>query len=306
MGPIAECEIDSYSGTAMSPVLNAFTVDVEDYYHVSGFENHIRRETWDHHESRVVTNTHRILDLLARHGTLATFFVLGWVAERHPQLVRDIHSAGHELGSHSYWHRLVYSLARDEFRDDLRRSKQVIEDAAGVEVSCYRAPSFSITEKSLWALEVLVEEGITIDSSVFPVKHDRYGLPGATATIHEIDTPNGSIIEFPLSFVGSSRYPMPVGGGGYFRLYPYWLTKKLLTHVNEYSQRPFSFYIHPWEVDPDQPRLRVGSRSSRFRHYVNLQPTVAKLSKLLDDFRFSTLTASIHGSFVRALDRATI
>jgi len=291
----------------MSRVLNAFTVDVEDYFQVSGFEPHIHRDSWDTHESRVVASTHRVLDLLSRFDVRATFFVLGWVAERYPQLVCEIHQAGHELGSHSYWHRLVYSLSPMEFRDDLRRSMRVIEDAAGVAVTSYRAPSFSITEESIWALEILVEEGITVDSSVFPVQHhDRYGLPGARAEIHEISTPSGPLTEYPMAIVGSGRYALPVGGGGYFRLYPYWLTKKMLRRVNEYSNRPFSFYIHPWEVDFDQPRLRVGSRSTRFRHYVNLQPTVAKLSKLLDDFRFGTLTESIHGSSVRTLYRATI
>jgi len=278
----------------MTKVLNAFTVDVEDYYHVSGFEQHIMRDSWDSYESRVVTNTHRILDLLKQHGIHGTFFVLGWVADRFPELVRGIHTAGHELGSHSYWHRLVYSLTPDEFRDDLRRSKHAIEDAAGVPVTCYRAPSFSITEKSLWALQILAEEGFRVDSSVFPVRHDRYGLPGGRAEIHEIPTKSGVMIEYPLTFVGSSRYPLPVGGGGYFRLYPLWFTRKLLKRVNEYSGRPFSFYIHPWEVDPNQPRMRVGSRSSRFRHYVNLQPTVAKLSKLLADFQFGTISESIH------------
>ena len=158
-------------------LLNAFTVDVEDYYQVSAFERHVRREHWDRWESRVVANTHRILKLLDRHNVKGTFFVLGWVGHRYPQLVREIHAGGHEVGSHSYWHRLIYDCSPDEFRDDLRRSRDVLEDAIGARVTAHRAPSFSITARSLWALEVLVEEGFTVDSSIFPIHHDRYGIP---------------------------------------------------------------------------------------------------------------------------------
>lgn len=274
-------------------IINAFTVDVEDYFQVSGFERQIARRDWDSLESRVVPSTRRILDLLESKGVRGTFFVLGWVANKFPGLVREIQAAGHELASHSYWHRLIYSLTPEEFRQDLRDSKAAIEDATGVEVTAFRAPSFSITAKSLWALEVLVEEGFTVDSSVFPVSHDRYGIPGGKAGIHRITTPAGPIIEFPLTAVGPRRCSLPVGGGGYFRLYPLWLTRSLLHHVNQQACRPFAFYIHPWEVDPEQPRLKAGSFSSRLRHYVNLQPTVAKLSKLLDAFRFGTLQESI-------------
>ncbi len=275
------------------PHINAFTVDVEDYFQVSGFERNVIRETWDGYESRVVANTQRILELLAEHQTLATFFVLGWVANRFPSLIREIQRAGHELGSHSYWHRLVYLLTPEQFREDLRNSKAAIEDACGASVSTYRAPSFSITRKSLWALEILAEEGFTTDSSMFPVQHDRYGIPGGRPEIHEIQTKSGPLTEYPLTVFRAGRYTLPVGGGGYFRLYPYWLTRNLLKSVNSRAQRPFSFYIHPWEVDPNQPRLSGGSHASRFRHYVNLRPTVAKLSKLLTEFRFGTMCQSI-------------
>lgn len=274
-------------------IINAFTVDVEDYFQVTGFERQIPRAAWDSFESRVVPSTQKILDLLAYKGVRGTFFVLGWVAHRFPSLVRQIHAAGHELASHSYWHRLVYTLTPDEFRQDVRDSKAAIEDASGVAVTAFRAPSFSITAKSLWAFEVLVEEGITADSSVFPVHHDRYGIPGCQPEIHRISTSAGRILEFPMTSVGSGRFAIPVGGGGYFRLYPLWLTGKLLKRVNRVAHRPFAFYIHPWELDPDQPRLKFGSLSSRFRHYVNLQPTRAKLSALLSQFRFGTLTESI-------------
>ena len=274
-------------------VINAFTVDVEDYFQVSGFERQIARQDWDGFESRVVPSTRKILHLLEEKGVRGTFFILGWVAKKFPGLLREIRAGGHELASHSFWHRLIYSLTPEEFRQDLRDSKAAIEDAAGVAVTAYRAPSFSITRKSFWALEILVEEGFTIDSSVFPVNHDRYGIPGGKASIHRIATPSGPILEFPMTAVGPSRYAFPVGGGGYFRLYPLWLTRRLLQHVNRQARRPFAFYIHPWEVDPEQPRLRAGSFSSRLRHYVNLQPTIAKLSKLLDDFCFGTLRESV-------------
>lgn len=270
-------------------MLNVFSVDVEDYFQVTGFERHIQRCDWDRYESRVVPNTHRLLELLAAKNIAATFFVLGWVAERFPSLVQDIHHAGHEVGSHGYWHQLVYNLSPADFRADLRRSKQVIEDAIGAEVSCYRAPSFSITAKSTWSLEVLVQEGFRVDSSIFPVRHDRYGMQGCPEGIHIIETPSGPITEFPMTAVRYGRLSVPVGGGGYFRLYPFPLTHQLLRAVNSQHQRPFMFYIHPWEVDPKQPRLRAGSRLSRWRHYVNLHPTVAKLSKLMDSLKFGTL-----------------
>jgi polysaccharide deacetylase family protein (PEP-CTERM system associated) len=270
-------------------VLNAFTVDVEDYFQVTSFEQVVSRDGWDHQESRVVGSTRRILDLLARHYVRGTFFILGWVAERFPRLIREIKDGGHELACHSYWHRLVYQQTNGEFREDLRRAKAAIEDAAGDAVTAYRAPSFSITRKSLWALEILLEEGFTVDSSLFPTRHDRYGIPDAPEQIHAIETPAGSIAEFPMTVQRFGRLTVPVGGGGYFRLYPYSLTRRLLRRANVAGQRPFVFYVHPWEVDVDQPRIRTGSRLSRFRHYVNLATTEAKLDRLLGDFRFGRM-----------------
>lgn len=270
-------------------MLNVFSVDVEDYFQVSGFERHIARSDWHQFESRVVPNTLRLLELLEQKGVKATFFVLGWVAEHFPQLVRRIHAAGHELGSHGYWHELVYTLTQDKFREDVRRSKAAIEDAAGVSVNCYRAPSFSITKKSLWALDVLVQEGFACDSSIFPVKRDRYGMADCPPGIHVIDTPSGPITEFPMTSIRYGKVALPVGGGGYFRLYPYAVTHRLLRTVNARHCRPAMFYIHPWEIDPHQPRLRAGGRVSQWRHYVNLHRTTEKLSRLLDSLRFGAL-----------------
>lgn len=273
-------------------MLNAFTVDVEDYFQVSAFERSIRRSAWGEYESRVVANTERLLDLLSRHEVSATFFILGWVAERFPRLVQQIVAAGHEVGSHSYWHRLVYDMTPAEFREDLRRSIQVIEDAAGVAVRCYRAPSFSITRRSLWALDILVEEGIEVDSSIFPARHDRYGIPGADPCIHTRKTPSGPITEFPPTITRLAGVRLPVGGGGYFRLYPLALTTWCLRRVNA-EPRPFMFYVHPWEIDPQQPRLKAAGPLSTLRHYVNLGRTHARLDKLLSSHRFATMHSTI-------------
>lgn len=275
---------------------NAFTVDVEDYFQVSAFEKNISRDSWDDYPHHVVDNTVRILDLLAEKKVIGTFFVLGWVADRYPDLVRRIAEAGHELASHSYWHRLVYELTPDSFREDLRRSKRAIEDAAGVAVTSYRAPSFSITQKSIWSLDVLAEEGFTCDSSIFPIVHDRYGIPGAKTEIHQLETKSGKLWEFPPSvrkFVGMN---LPVSGGGYFRIYPYPFTANSFQRINNKQNRPFMFYIHPWEIDPDQMRMDFASRSTRFRHYTNLKSTQRKLSRLLSDFSFTTMGRVIQQS----------
>jgi polysaccharide deacetylase family protein (PEP-CTERM system associated) len=271
------------------PLLNAFTVDVEDYYQVTAFERSIDRSDWEQHESRVVDNTRRVLDLLDRHDTKATFFVLGWIAQRRPDLVREIHRRGHEIGSHGYWHRLIYQQSPDEFRADLRLSRDALQDAVGVPILAYRAPSFSITKQSIWALQILAEEGFLMDSSVFPIHHDRYGIPGARPDVHQIDTPAGSLWEFPMSIARLGWMNLPVGGGGYFRLYPLRWTLHMLARINSAHHRSFTCYVHPWELDPGQPRLRAGSRISRVRHYVNLASTEKKLNVLLKSFRFGRL-----------------
>jgi polysaccharide deacetylase family protein (PEP-CTERM system associated) len=279
----------------MATILNALSVDVEDYFQVSGFEKDIRPEDWDRYDCRVVENTQRIMELLARHDIRATFFVLGWIADRYPQLVRELHAAGHEIGSHGYWHRLIYQQSPDEFRADLRRSRAVLEDAVGEPVVAYRAASFSITAQSLWALEILVEEGFQVDSSVFPIYHDRYGIPGAAPRLHRLTTPAGPLWEFPPSVVKLARLRVPVSGGGYFRLFPLPWTVYCLGRINRTEGEPFVFYIHPWEVDPDQPRIAARSRLSRWRHYLNLSKNERKLDGLLRRFRFGRLCDVVDG-----------
>jgi polysaccharide deacetylase family protein (PEP-CTERM system associated) len=272
--------------------MNAFTVDVEDYYHVTGFERHIARDSWDSHASRVEQSTQRILEIMAQHNVRGTFFILGWIAQKFPRLVRDIQAAGHELGSHSFWHRLVYNLTPDEFRRDVQDSKAAIEDACGTVVTCYRAPSFSITRKSLWALDILCEEGFTVDASIFPTRHDRYGIPEAKTEIHRWTSASGSIITYPSTVVSLMGWNVPAGGGGYFRLYPWLFTRMLLKKVQR-TGRPIMFYVHPWEVDADQPRFSFGSRGTRFRHYVNLDQTSRKLASLLQTFPFGNMSEAI-------------
>ena len=274
------------------------TVDVEDYFHVSAFAQTVSVRDWDQLPSRVVANTHRLLTLLDKHQTRGTFFVLGWVATRFPQLVRDIQRAGHEIGCHSQWHRLVYDLSPEEFRVDLVQSRDILQDIIGAPVTSYRAPSFSIMQRSRWALEVLASEGFTCDSSIYPVYHDRYGFPEADPAIHQIETPSGVLDEFPGSAIRLCGLRLPVSGGGYFRMYPVQFTKFCLRHLLHRNSEPFMFYIHPWEVDPLQPRLS-GSLRSRFRHYQNLASTERKLDWLLPQFRFGTMSESIASSTLR-------
>ncbi len=286
------CLIDARPETLPdTPILNALTVDVEDYYHVTAFDALIPRAEWDRYESRVVTSTERILRILDAASVRGTFFILGWVAERHPNLVRMIRRAGHEIGCHSYWHRLIYTQTPDEFRDDLCRARDVLQDILSERVSAYRAPTFSITRESLWALDILIEEGFTVDSSIYPTRHDRYGIPDVSPEPHEITRPAGTLTEFPMAVYRGLGYPLPIGGGGYFRLYPYAFTRHGLRTINA-AGRPFVVYLHPWELDPGQPRLPV-SRLKRFRHYVNLHRTEERLTRLLRDARFGTLSDAL-------------
>ena len=278
--------------SAGSQVLNALTIDVEDYFQVTGFEKDIDRESWGNFEPRVVRNTQRLLEILDRHAVKATFFVLGWVADRFPEIVQEIHDRGHEIGSHSYWHRLIYELTPDQFRDDVRRSRDVIQDIVGQRVTMYRAPSFSITRQSTWALDILIEEGFTIDTSVYPVHHDRYGMPHARTRVHEIHREAGAIWEFPPSVLRMLGNNLPVAGGGYFRLYPLELTAYAIQRLNKAGD-PFLFYVHPWELDPDQPRMSAGTRISRFRHYVNIGEVERRLELLLELFKFGRLSEAI-------------
>ena len=274
---------------APGTVLNAMTIDVEDYFQVSAFEGVVPRSTWASRESRVCRNTDRLLELFADAGVHATFFILGCVAERAPGLVRRISEAGHEIASHGHEHRLIYSQTAAEFRDDLRQSRAVLEAASGVPVVGYRAPSYSIVERSLWALDVLIDEGYLFDSSIYPIRHDRYGIPGWRRHIHRVERAGGSIWELPGSTVRLGGTNLPIGGGGYFRLLPYAWTRFGFSAVNSQECRPGIFYLHPWEVDPDQPRIPAG-RLTTFRHYRNLHKTEGRLKRLLQDFAFGTIS----------------
>jgi polysaccharide deacetylase family protein (PEP-CTERM system associated) len=281
---------DSRLTTHDSPALlrNALTIDVEDYFHVSAFANNIRRQNWDCYDSRVERNTQKLLDIFAEHGCRATFFVLGWVAERYPHLVRDIASQGHEIACHGYDHELIYAQTPEVFRRDTTRAKEALENITQTPVYGYRAASFSITRQSVWAFDVLADTGFVYDSSVFPIHHDRYGLPDACDHPHRLNLNSGqTLVEFPLSTLRFRNYGLPVGGGGYFRLYPYAFTRLLLSNMNS-KGNPFVFYFHPWEIDPDQPRIRAGWLST-FRHYTNLHRCEKRLDRLLTEFSFAPM-----------------
>lgn len=276
-------------------ISNAMTVDVEDYFHVSAFSDSIPRGTWAERPLRVEANTHRLLDLFDAHRVSVTFFVLGWVAERVPHLVREIGARGHEVACHGYSHELIYRQAPDVFRRETFHAKALLEDQLQKPVRGYRAASYSITLQSLWALDILVEAGFTYDSSIFPVHHDRYGIPGAERHPYLLDTASGRrLVEFPLSTLDLGPMRVPVAGGGYFRLFPYPVTAAALRRINEVEGRPFIFYLHPWEIDPEQPRVRA-SFVSRFRHYNNLDRCEQRLIRLLKTFRFTTAEAVLTG-----------
>ncbi len=274
-------------------MINALTIDVEDYFHVTAFERHIKPDEWHTYPLRVEGNTLRILDMLDEYALRATFFVLGWVAERLPSLVREIHRRGHEIACHGYGHQLVYRLSPQEFRSDVSRSKKMLEDICGEQVCGYRAPSYSITAKSLWALDILVEEGFTYDSSIFPITHDIYGIPGGKRFPHEISTPSGKIYEFPISTyclnIAGWQSRIPIAGGGYLRLFPVALVSRAIQSINIKEKQPVIVYFHPWEIDPGQPRISAALKS-RFRHYLNLERMEPKIRHLLDNIRFSSAT----------------
>jgi polysaccharide deacetylase family protein (PEP-CTERM system associated) len=271
------------------PIVDAMSVDLEDYFHVEAFADHISREDWPRFQSRVRRNTERVLELFARYDCRATFFVLGWVAERDPALIREVASAGHEIGCHSYWHRRVNSLTPKEFREDLKQAQAVIEDACGARVQGYRAPTFSIVRESLWALEILAEEGFLYDSSIFPVRHDLYGFPDAPRMPHEINLKNGrTIFEIPMSTMRILGQNFPVGGGGYLRLLPMTYTDRAIEAIHEKEQQSVIVYFHPWEIDSEQPRI-PGRWKSRLRHYTGLKRMENRLEELLKHRRFSPM-----------------
>ena len=273
----------------MDVTKNALTIDVEDYFQVAALAEAVDRNDWSSMEYRVEANTDRLLELFSQKGVKATFFTLGWVAERSPELIRRIQKAGHEIASHGYSHQLVYKQTPEVFREETRRSKHILEDITGDPITGYRAASYSITAQSRWALDILCEEGFTWDSSIFPVHHDRYGMPGTPHEPYRLEAPGGgTLIEFPLSTCPLGSYRLPIAGGGYFRLYPYWLSRWGLGKINRAGQ-PFIFYLHPWEIDTGQPRLKV-KPLSRFRHYNNLDKCMGRLQQLLEDFRFGSVS----------------
>jgi len=270
-------------------IVNAMTVDVEDYFHVAALAGSIPRERWDAMPYRVESSTQRLLDLFERRGIRATFFVLGWVAERSPGLVRRIAAAGHEIACHGQSHQLVYSQSPELFREETLRSKRHLEDVLGRAVRGYRAASYSVTRNSLWALDIILDAGFEYDSSVAPIRHDLYGLPDAPLRPTRMPAPSGRmLVEFPLSTARFAGVRVPVAGGGYFRLLPYGITRAGMRQINRRERSPFAFYLHPWEVDPGQPRVPAPLKS-RFRHYTNLDGCEGRLERLTAEFRFGRM-----------------
>jgi polysaccharide deacetylase family protein (PEP-CTERM system associated) len=276
-------------------MINALTFDVEEYFHAEAFAKVVTRDRWSTLASRVVVTTERLLDLLEEMSTSATFFVLGWVAERHPWLVRRIRDRGHELACHGYGHEMITRQSRSEFSRDVMRAKAAIEDASGDSVIGYRAPTFSVVRGTLWSLEALAEAGFRYDSSIFPIVHDRYGIRGSARFPHRHRFgPGSELAEFPLSTVSLLGWRFPVAGGGYFRLLPYGMTRRAIRHLNRYERQPAIVYLHPWELDVEQPRLPVGALT-QLRHSVNTSATEAKLRRLMHDFRFAPARDVLQG-----------
>jgi len=271
-------------------MLNALSVDVEDYFHVEAFASYISPKDWDSYSPRVERNTIRVLDLFAKYNARGTFYILGWVADRFPDLIRRIAAAGHEIGCHGFSHQLIGRQTLEQFRQDIRKSKALLTNEVQKDVTCYRAPSFSITRKTQWAVEVLAEEGFKIDSSIFPVKHDLYGMPDAPRFPYWHKASNGfQLFEFPPSTIRLGNVNIGVGGGGYLRFSPYAVSRWALKAINEKEHMPAMVYFHPWELDPNQPRIPAKLRS-RLRHYTNLAVMEKKLESLLRSFRFTTVT----------------
>ena len=265
-------------------MVNALTIDVEDYYHVEAFQAVIQRKDWDSYEPRIYNNTLKILEVLARHGIEATFFILGWVAEHTPSVVKEIQAAGHEIASHGYAHKIIYQQTPDEFAHDVQRSLEIIEDITGAKVLGYRAPCFSVTKRSIWAIEILQSFGLAYDSSVFPILHDIYGIPDAPRHPYQIAA---GFWEFPMTTVQVMGKNIPIGGGGYLRLFPYWLTRWGIDRANSAGESAV-VYLHPWEVDPGHPKIKTSSLNY-FRHYINLEKTESRLDALCEDFKFTSL-----------------
>jgi len=269
------------------------TVDVEDYFHVAAFSDVINVDDWSNYPCRVEKNTDKLLALFDKKGIKSTFFVLGWVAERYPDIVRRISEQGHEVASHGYSHQLVYSQSPEDFKEETHKSKVLLEDQSQQPIEGYRAASYSITAKSLWALDILAELGFKWDSSIFPIHHDRYGMPKSPEKPYKIITSHGDLMEFPLTTAKVLGFSIPAAGGGYFRQYPYFLSKYLFKKASLNQTRPQIFYLHPWEIDVNQPRVEGASLFSRFRHYTNLKRCMPRLEQMVDDFDFGTVSESL-------------
>lgn len=275
-------------------VTHAMTVDVEDYFHVAAFAKVIKPSEWAQWPSRVEANTDKLLQVFADHNLKITFFILGWVAERYPQLIQRIQAQGHEIASHGYSHQLIYLQDPNTFRTETAKSKQILEQITQTPITGYRAASYSITRRSLWALDILAELGFTWDSSIFPTRHDNYGIPGSPEEPYKIITTSGAeLLEFPLTTAKVLGQAVPAAGGGYFRQYPYALSRWLFTRASHNQSKPQIFYLHPWEIDPEQPRIPNASWFSNFRHYTNLHRCLPRLKRMLNDFPFGTMSQSL-------------
>jgi len=267
-------------------ITNALTIDVEDYFQVSAFAPHIDRADWDNRECRVERNVHRILDMLDQHSTQATFFTLGWIAQRYPQLISQIVDRGHELASHGYGHERASDLTEAAFLEDVRSAKAILEDLSGQEVRGYRAPSFSIGKSNLWAFDCLAHTGHRYSSSIYPIAHDHYGMPDSPRFVYEV---RPGLLEVPITTLRAFGRNFPSSGGGYFRLLPYALSRWMLQRVNTTDGQSGIFYFHPWEIDTQQPRIPGIGAKTRFRHYVNIDRVEARLNQLLTDFRWGRM-----------------
>lgn len=266
--------------------LNAMTVDVEDYFQVSAFEDVINKDSWDSQQLRVGQNTHRLLDLFAEHNVKSTFFTLGWVAKRCPDVIKRIVSEGHELASHGLEHQRATTMTRTQFEKDVYDSKAILEDVSGSAIKGYRAPSFSVNDSNTWVYEVLVEQGFIYSSSTYPIEHDLYGVPSWPRFKYQREE---GIIEIPIPTIRKKNTNVGIGGGGFYRLYPYWLSKKRILSFMESETAPYSFYFHPWEIDADQPYIKNANWRSKFRHYINLSRMESKIEMLLKDFNWGSM-----------------
>lgn len=267
-------------------VVNAMTVDVEDYFHVSAFEKVINRDDWQRLPIRVERNTYRLLELFEQHGVKSTFFTLGWVAERCPELISAIVSQGHEIASHGYGHQRATAMTRHQVHQDIERSKKILEDCSGQAILGYRAPSFSINESNTWVYDILIELGFKYSSSTYPIEHDLYGVPSWPRFKYQ--RPEG-IIEIPIPTLSNGAKNTGIGGGGYFRLYPYWMSKSRIDRYLNIEQQPYSFYFHPWEIDAEQPRIKSAPLKSKLRHYINISRMENKITRLMQDYRWDTM-----------------